>query len=116
MDRIYVRDLCLRCIIGIYDEERRQKQDVMLNIQLAGDFAAAARTDDIADAVNYKDITKAIIALVEASQFKLIETLAERVAGVCLQHPKVQQVTVTLDKPGALRFTRSVACEITRTR
>lgn len=116
MDRIYLRDLRLRCIIGIYEDERREKQDILLNIQLAGDFSAAGRSDNIADAVNYKDIKKSVIRLVEASQFNLIETMAERVAGLCLQHPKVQQVVVTVDKPGALRFTRSVAFEITRQR
>lgn len=116
MDRIYIRDLRLRCIIGIYPDERREKQDVVLNLQLAGDFAGASRTDDIADAVNYKDIKKSVINLVEASQFNLIETLAERVAEQVLKHPKVKEVVVTLDKPGALRFARSVAYEITRTR
>ncbi len=116
MDRIYIRDLRLRCIIGIYDEERREKQDILLNIVMAGDFTAAGRSDRIEDAVNYKDTTKAVIQLVEASQYNLIETLAERVAQTCLDHPRVQQVTVTVDKPGALRFTRSVAFEITRDR
>ena len=116
MDRIYIRDLRLRCIIGIYPEERRDKQDIVLNIQMAGDLAGAAHSDDIADAVNYKDIKKSVIALVESSQFNLIETLAERVSEICLRHPKVQEVVVTLDKPGALRFARSVAYEITRTK
>lgn len=116
MDRIYIRDLAMRCIIGIYEEERNNRQDIVLNMVLAGDFSAAAKSDDIKDAVNYKDIKKQVIALVEGSQFFLIETLAERVASICLQHPKVQQVTVTVDKPGALRYARSVAYEITRSR
>ena len=116
MDRIYIRDLHLRCIIGIYDDERREKQDVILNLVLAGDYAPAGRSDSIEDAVNYKEIKKAVIQLVEASHFNLIETLAERVAQIALAHPRVQQVTVTVDKPGALRFTRSVALEITRSR
>ena len=116
MDRIHIRDLGLRCVIGVYDDERREKQDIILNIVMAGDFSDAAKSDDIADAVNYKDIKKAVIQLVETSQFHLIETLADRVARICLQHPKVMEVTVTLDKPGALRFARSVAYEITRTR
>lgn len=116
MDRIFIRDLGLRCVIGVYEDERRERQDIILNIVMGGDFAAAAKSDDIADAVNYKDIKKAVIKLVENSQYRLIETLAERVAAVCLEHPKVQQVTVTVDKPGALRFARSVAYEITRAR
>lgn len=116
MDRIYIRDLNVRCVIGVYEEERRDRQDIILNIVMGGDFSAAAKSDDIADAVNYKDIKKKVIALVEVSQYRLIETLAERIAATCLDHPKVQQVQVTLDKPGALRFTRSVAFEITRSR
>ncbi len=116
MDRIYIRDLGLRCVIGVYEEERRDRQDLLLNLTLAGDFSAAGKSDNIEDAVNYKEIKKAVVTLVETSQFRLIETLAERVAAIALEHPKVQHVTVTVDKPGALRFTRSVACELTRYR
>lgn len=116
MDRIYIRDLKVRCIIGIYEEERREKQDVVLNMTLAGDCSAAARSDDIAEAMNYKEIKKGVLRLAENSSFNLIETLAERVADECLRHPRVQQVTVTVDKPGALRIARSVGCEITRQR
>lgn len=114
MDRILIRDLALRCIIGIYPEERRNKQDVVINVILSGDFAAAGRSDDIADAVNYKEIKQTIVRFVEASSFNLIETLAERIAEICLRHPKVKEATVTVDKPGALRFARSVAFEVTR--
>ena len=114
MDRIYIRDLRVRCIIGIYDEERREKQDVVINITLAGDFSAAGQSDDIRDAVNYKDVKKRILDLGETSHFMLIETLAEHVAALCLNEPKVREATVTIDKPGALRFARSVAVEITR--
>lgn len=116
MDRIYIRDLGLRCVIGVYEEERTERQDVVINLVLAGDFSAAGRSDDIADAVDYKVMKKKVIKLVEGSQFRLIETMAERIAATCLENPKVQQVTVTVDKPGALRFARSVAFEITRSR
>lgn len=116
LDRIYIRDLGLRCIIGVYEEERRERQDIVINLMLSGDFAAAGRSDDIADAVDYKVIKKKVITLVEASQFRLIETMAERIAQTCLENPRVQQVTVAVDKPGALRFARSVAYEITRGR
>lgn len=116
MDKIFIRDLGLRCIIGVYEEERRERQDIVINLVLAGDFAAAGRSDDIADAVDYEVIKKKVIALVESSQFRLIETMAERIAETCLENPKVQHVTVAVDKPGALRFARSVAFEITRGR
>lgn len=116
MDRIHIRDLCLRCIIGIYPHERREKQDVIFNILLSGDFSVAEKSDDIADAVNYKTITKKIIRHVEKSDCFLIERLAGEVAGICLAEKGVSCVTVTVDKPGALRFARSVAVEITRER
>ena len=116
MDRIYIRDLALRCIIGVYPEERREKQDVTINVTLECDHSAAAASDRLEDAVDYKGIKKEIIRLVEGSQFQLIEALAERIAGLCLENSKVAAATVCVDKPGALRFARSVAVEVTRLR
>lgn len=114
-DRIFIRDLSLRCIIGIYPEEREKIQDVIINVVMEVDsHAAAAATDDIDDAVDYKTITKQLITFVEDSSFNLIETMAERCAEICLAPAKVKQVTVTIDKPGALRFARSVAVQVTR--
>ncbi len=115
-DKIYVRDLSLRCIIGIFPDERKNRQDVLVNLTLEGPFSEAARTDSIEHTANYKTITKQIIQLVEESEFFLIETLAEKISGVCLADPRVFRATVCLDKPGALRFARSVAVEITRER
>ena len=115
-DKIYIRDLALRCIIGVYPEERREKQDVVINIVLECDHSAAARSDQIADAVDYKGIKKEVIKLVDASEFNLIETLADRIVQLCLANPNVQRATVTVDKPAALRFARSVAVEISRER
>lgn len=115
-DRIHIRDLHLRCIIGINPEERREKQDVVINVVLECDLSRAHQTDRIEDTVNYKSIKKKIVKMVEASEYQLIETLAERVSEICLEDPKVQQAVVTVDKPGALRFARSVAVEITRVR
>ena len=113
-DKIYIRDLALRCIIGVYPEEKREKQDVIINIVLECDHSAAAKSDSLDDAIDYKGLKKEVIKLVEASHFNLIETLADRIAQLCLQHPKVQRATVTVDKPAALRFARSVAVEISR--
>ena len=115
-DKIYIRDLALRCIIGVYPEERREKQDVLINIVLECDHSAAAKSDQLADAVDYKGIKKEVIKLVDASAFNLIETLADRIVQLCLSNSKVQRVTVTVDKPAALRFARSVAVEISRER
>ena len=114
-DRIYIRDLALRTIIGIFPEERVKRQDVIVNVIMEVlSHAPAAASDDIGDATDYKNITKELIDHVEASSYNLIETLAERCAEICLAAPAVQQVTVTIDKPGALRFARSVAVEIER--
>ena len=116
MEKIHIRDIALRCIIGIYPEERKNRQDVLVNIALEADLAKGAETDRIEDTVDYKAINKEVVELVENSQFNLIETLAERIARICLKPERVRRATVTVDKPGALRFARSVAVEFTRDR
>jgi dihydroneopterin aldolase/D-erythro-7,8-dihydroneopterin triphosphate epimerase len=115
-DRIHVRDLLVRCIVGIYPEERDHLQDVVLNVTMYADLRAAGRSDSIDDTVNYKSVKKKILEMVEASSYYLIERLAEAVASIALEDPRVLMVDVTVDKPGALRFARSVAVEIRRAR
>jgi len=115
-DQIRIQDLLLRTILGINEEERRNRQDVLINIVLHADTRAAGASDDIGDAVNYRTITKRVIDLVEASSFYLVERMAAAIAAVCLEDPRVEAVTVRVEKPGALRFTRSVGIEIHRTR
>lgn len=114
MDRIVIRDLAARCTLGISDEERRAKQDVVLNIVLHADLRRAAESDAFADTVDYRAVKKRVLAHVEGSSFHLLEALAEAVARVCLAFPGVSQVDVSIDKPGALRFARSVAVELSR--
>jgi D-erythro-7,8-dihydroneopterin triphosphate epimerase len=116
MDRILIKDLMLRCILGLSGEERREKQDVLINLVLWTDLKRAAASDSIEDTVDYAALKKRIITLVEGSQFHLAEALADRIATLCLEQPAVQQVLVTLEKPTALRFAHSVGVEITRTR
>ncbi|MBN2370453.1 MAG: dihydroneopterin aldolase [Vicinamibacteria bacterium] len=116
MDRILIRDLQLRCIIGVEEFERREKQDVVIQIALAGDFRRAARSDDFADAADYRAIKKRVVALVEASRFRLVEALAEAVAAACLEDERLAEVTVLVEKPGSLRFARTVGVEMTRQR
>jgi D-erythro-7,8-dihydroneopterin triphosphate epimerase len=116
LDRIHIRDLLLRCIVGINDEERVNKQDVVINITLHCDLRQAGRSDDIADTVNYRAIKKQVIAKVEQSQFFLVERLAEEIASTCLQDTRVRSVRVLVEKPGALRFARTVGVEIVRER
>ena len=114
LDKIYIRDLYLRCIIGINEEEKHEKQDVLINITMYTDLKTAGKTDNIADTVDYKAIKKSIIAMVEKSSCFLVEHLADRVAQICLDDKRIQRAVITVDKPGALRFARSVAVEITR--
>ena len=114
MDKIFIRDLARRCIIGIYPEERREKQDIVINVEMRTDLRAAGASDDLGDTVDYKSIKKAILKLVEGSKFQLIESLAERIAEIALANEKVESVVVTIDTPGALRFARASAVEITR--
>lgn len=115
-DRILIKDLLLRAIVGINDDERINRQDVLINVVLDTDTRAAARSDDIADAVNYRTLTKQIIDLVEGTAFLLVERMATEVARLCLADKRVEQVQVTIEKPTALRFARSVGVSITRCR
>ncbi len=116
MDKIYIRDMLLRCIIGIYPEERKNKQDVVINICLHVDLSAACAKDDFARTVDYKRVKLDVVELVESSSYFLIEAMAQEIARICTRDERVAQVDVTVDKPGALRFARSVAVEITRKR
>ena len=116
LDKIHIRDLLLRCVIGIYDWERENKQDVVINITLYAELRTACKSDNIDDTVDYKAIKKKVVEMVESSSFMLVERLAERVAEVCFENPRVQKVKVILDKTGALRYARSVGIEIIRER
>ncbi|NLN92682.1 MAG: dihydroneopterin aldolase [Candidatus Hydrogenedens sp.] len=114
LDRIYIRDLTARCILGIFPEERTKAQEVLINITLFSDTRRAGKTDCIEDTVDYKNIKNEILTLVESSSFFLVEKLAREIARCCLRAEGVEEVLVTVDKPGALRFARSVAVEIFR--
>ena len=116
LDRIHIRELACRCIVGINPDERTNKQDVIINLTLEADLSGACASDRIEDTIDYKRVKQSILKLVENSSFFLVERLAESIAEVCFGEPRVQGVTVSVDKPGALRFTRSVAIESTRRR
>lgn len=113
-DFIEIHDLLLRTIIGVNADERVNRQDVVVNVKLETDLSPAGRSDDLDDAVNYRTITKEIIDRVEGSSFHMVERLAEEIARVCLEDARVSRVTVSVQKPGALRFARSVGVTITR--
>ncbi|MBF0419094.1 MAG: dihydroneopterin aldolase [Magnetococcales bacterium] len=116
MDCITIRDLHLRCIIGIQDWERTTLQDVFLSLTLETDLELAGKSDRIEDTVNYKTLTKRIIQHVENSNHFLVEALAADVARLALEDVRVVRVRVGLEKPGALRFARSVGVAIERDR
>lgn len=113
-DRLLIKDLLLRGVVGINQWEREHRQDILLNLTLFVDTSAAARSDDVADSLNYRSLTKAIIAFVEQSSFHLVEALAEGIAALCLRDFGADRVRVRVEKPGALRFAESVGVEIER--
>ena len=115
-DEVRIKDLALRCVVGIFPQERREKQDVVIQIRMEADLRAASLSDDLADTVDYKAIKKRVVAAVESSSFLLIERLAGRVAELCLEDPKVRAVEVEVEKPGALRFARTASVLLRRSR
>jgi len=116
-DRIHIKDLSVRGILGINPDERIHPQDILVNATLRVDTRAAAASDDITDAVNYRTITKAMIAHIEGGEPMLVERLAAELAQICLDgDDRVRDVAVTVEKPGALRHARSVGLTIRRSR
>ena len=116
MDQIIIKDLLLRGIIGINNDERVNKQDILINIVMYADTRAAAKSDNIDDAINYRTITKRIVRHVEGSSDFLVEKLVNDIARIILIEYSVERVIVRLEKPGALRFARSVGIEVDRHR
>ena len=117
LDRIQIKDLLVRGILGINPDERKNRQDILINVTLWADTRPAAASDAIADAVNYKTINKAILAHVEKGAPMLVERLAAEIAGIAIgSDERVQAVEVSVEKPTALRFARSVGITIHRTR
>jgi len=115
-DQILVRDLRFRCIVGVNDDERHEKQDVIAQITLDIDLHKAGQTDALEDTVDYKALKKDVLAMAECSQFQLVEALAQSIADMCLKRQRVTRVVVTVEKPGALRFARTVGVRIVRGR
>lgn len=113
-DIIYLTDLRVETVIGIFDWERRIRQTVSIDLEMAADIRRAAATDSIEDTLNYKAVAKRLIAFVEASEFQLVETLAERIAQIVLEEFNVPWVRVRLNKRGAVRFAQDVGVIIER--
>ena len=106
---INIENLRLRTIIGIYEWEKENKQDVIINISIEFDGSAAGKSDSIEDTVDYKTITKKIINYVEDGNFNLIEKMVTGIGEIVMEDKRVILSTITADKPGALRFTDSVS-------
>lgn len=116
MDKIIIRCLKAKSVIGTLPEEREKKQEIEFNIELDCDLSAAGKSDDLADTVNYQAVEGDILAMADASSFFLLERLAEEAADICLKYGLVKCVRITVDKPGALKHSRSVAVCIERRR
>ena len=114
MDIIFIRDLRIDTVIGIYDWERSIKQTVRLDLELGSDIARAAASDCIEDTLNHKAVSKRVIAFVEASSFQLVETLAERIVALVREEFSVAWVRLTLNKGGAVRGAQGVGVVIER--
>jgi dihydroneopterin aldolase len=115
-DTIFLRGLAIECIIGFIDWERRVKQTVVIDLELPVDCRTAAIRDEVEDTLDYKKVAKRIIAFVEASEFKLVETLSHRLALLLLEEFDVAWVRLSVNKPGAIRGSKDVGMSIERTR
>lgn len=116
MDKVIIKDLLVRGIIGINDWERKRAQDILINITLFTDTHRAAETDHINDCVNYSTMSKRVQAHAESAERLTVEALANDLAKICLEDKGVQKVILRVEKPGAVRFAKSVGVEIERSR
>lgn len=116
MDKIFIKDLLVRGILGINEWEREKPQDILINITVFTDISKAGETDDIAYSVNYRTLAKKVQAHAETAKRLTVEALASDITKLCLEEPNVQRVCVRVEKPHATRFAASVGVEIERDR
>jgi dihydroneopterin aldolase len=114
MDKIFLHELKIETIIGIWEWERKIRQTVVIDLEMSADIAKAAATDDVADTLNYKSVAKRVQGFVADSRFQLVETLAEKIAEIIRDEFDVAWVRVKVHKPGAIRGSRDVGIEIER--
>ncbi len=114
MDIVYIRDLKIETVIGIYDWEREIKQTVSLDLEMAHDIRRAAETDNIEDTLNYKAVAKRLISFIGESEFLLVETMAEKCAAIVREEFSVPWLKLRLSKPGAVRGSQDVGVIIER--
>ena len=116
LSQIHIKDLRLRTFIGFNDEEQRKRQDVVVNIRIDYDALSAARGDEVAEALDYKTITKQVIAHVEENRFLLLEKLVNDLVEIVMAHQAARRAEVEVDKPHALRFSDSVSLTMSASR
>ncbi len=116
MDQVIIKDLLVRGVIGITERERERPQDILINVILYTDISRAAETDHIADCVDYSKVAKKLNAHAESAGRQTVEALVSDLARLCLEERGVQGVRIRVEKPGAVRFSRSVGVEIERFR
>jgi FolB domain-containing protein len=116
MDKVIIKDLLARGIIGVNDWEREQTQDILINVVAFMDTGKAAQTDDLLDCVNYKTLSQRVRLHAETAARFTVEALANDLAKICLEEKNVEKVVVRVEKPGAVRFAASVGVEVERNR
>jgi len=116
MDQVIIKDLSARGVIGVHKWEREKPQEILINLVLFADLRKAGESDDIADSVNYRTISKKVITHAESAKRLTVEALAADIAAICLAESGVLKVRVRVEKPGAVRFAGSVGVEIERGR
>lgn len=114
MDKIFISDLRIDTLVGIYDWERKIRQTVIFDIEMATDIRLAAASDNIEDTLNYKAVAKRVIEFVESSEYQLVETLVEKCASLIMEEFSVPWLRIKLNKTGALRGARDVGIIIER--
>jgi len=113
-DKIFLEQLEIPCVIGIFDWERKIRQKIRIDLEMPCDAARAARKDEIDHTLDYKSVAKRTIQFVSASRFQLIETLAERLAQLLLSEFRISEIKIKVSKPGAVRGSKNVGIEIIR--
>ncbi len=116
MDKVIIKDILARGIIGVNSWERDKPQDILINIDLYIRSREPAASDSLTETIDYSKVTKKVLQLVEIVKRYTVEALAEDIAAVCLEDPRVVKTTVRVEKPGAVRFSQSVGVEIERSR
>ena len=114
MDKVFIKDLEVETIIGIFGWEREVKQKVRISMEMSFDISKAGKSDEINDALDYKKIGKSVVNLVSKSSFFLVEKMAEEIAKLILKNKSISKVFVSVSKPGALRGSKNVGVKIIR--